>query len=391
MVTTVPLGARLLEQCEAVTAASPLPGGAPGELLLFRPGWVRTTHSKSGLMDEQAAARVLADFAGLGRDLVIDYEHATHMAEQRHDGTAPAAGWITALRWDPQRGLLARVRWLPKAAGMIARGEYRFYSPSYLIDKRDRRISALLSAALTNDPATIGIKPIAASRRVAAAQRAESKGDSKMNRIAEMLGLPPGASEDEILSALEAALGQASNPGDGGQIDGKRCAALATRLGLGAVQSEEELVAAARARMEKPPGFVPAAEVEKLELRIRTLEADKAKAEFETFCASGKGKGRIPPAMKAELEPIFLSDRARCEKIVAALPALAGEGSDFAGDPAAAKPPAGGQHPYEAELDEVCASRKVSRLEAIRIVRTEKPELFRSYRSERWGGPKAAV
>ena len=69
------------------------------------------------------------------------------------DGTAPAAGWITALEAVEGEGIYATVEWTAKAAEFIKAKEYRYMSPVIFISDDDRRAVKLASVALTNTPA----------------------------------------------------------------------------------------------------------------------------------------------------------------------------------------------------------------------------------------------
>lgn len=83
--------------------------------------------------------------------LVIDYEHASeHRAPQGLD--APAAGWVTRLEVRDGSAVWGHVEWTPKAAQQIQAREYRYLSPVFTYEKASRRIVALKSAGLTNQP-----------------------------------------------------------------------------------------------------------------------------------------------------------------------------------------------------------------------------------------------
>lgn len=139
----------------------------PAELVVWPAGWIETTKYEPFLMDEQGAREVIAAFGALGVDLPVDYHHASIDPTQRLDGAAPAAGWITALRWDPARGLVASVNWTERAAGYIANREYRYHSPVGIVRNSDKRFIELVNVSLTNEPATINPKAIAAGRYAA--------------------------------------------------------------------------------------------------------------------------------------------------------------------------------------------------------------------------------
>lgn len=114
------------------------------------------------VLDRKNAARVLKRFADYGNDLVCDFEHAS--VNRVTDGPMTPSGWIRQgaleLRSD---GLYARVDWDPAAEALIAQKKYRYYSPAFMTDDRGV-IQEVLPLALTNFPATIGMKPLVASR-----------------------------------------------------------------------------------------------------------------------------------------------------------------------------------------------------------------------------------
>ncbi|MCC6360405.1 MAG: hypothetical protein IT450_16825 [Phycisphaerales bacterium] len=201
--------------------------GVPDEIVLFRPGIIHTTRYDPRAVNAAAGARCVDAYRRLGRDLVIDYEHAG-LSGARFKGEAPAAGWIKSLRWDDRRGLLARVQWTAKARAMIQNREIRYLSPVYTSDGGQLR--ELLAASLTNDPAMIDPAALAASRSAEIADKGSddrslrigelamalgdnnNRGDldrliafvNKPNAwlIAPLLGLPRSASADEVKAAL---------------------------------------------------------------------------------------------------------------------------------------------------------------------------------------------
>ena len=98
---------------------------------------------------EDPAALVVA-FQQRHTPLVIDWEHASETrAPQGLD--APAAGWIHQL--EVRHGQLwGQVEWTGRAVQQIQDREYRYLSPAFTYRKGDRRIVALTSVALTNQP-----------------------------------------------------------------------------------------------------------------------------------------------------------------------------------------------------------------------------------------------
>ncbi|HUU98549.1 MAG TPA: phage protease [Phycisphaerae bacterium] len=139
------------------------PGGL-SEFVVFAPGEGRLCSGETFAMDAQAARNVIASFNGDKFDRVVDYDHQSIDPQARGaDGLAPAAGWISGLSWDPARGLVAAVTWTERGEQLVASGHYRFHSPVFYRD-RAGRVSELCSVGLTNSPAILDSRPLAASR-----------------------------------------------------------------------------------------------------------------------------------------------------------------------------------------------------------------------------------
>lgn len=88
---------------------------------------------------------------------------------------------------------------------MIGNREYRYLSPAILFNKEDRRVIKLKGAGLVHSPAL---------HLTALASQEDEMADtpSFMARLVELLKLDEGASEDDILQALEAMLSKGDKP-----------------------------------------------------------------------------------------------------------------------------------------------------------------------------------
>lgn len=132
----------------------------PRRVLVAPWGKVESTNG-SFVVDEEAARLAVEAFEAHGTDLPIDYEHQTLGGVYASPtGQAPAAGWIKRLVAEPGVGLLAEIEWTEQAERMLGNREYRYLSPVAIIRKRDRKLTAIHSVALTNKPAIIGMEPI---------------------------------------------------------------------------------------------------------------------------------------------------------------------------------------------------------------------------------------
>jgi len=136
---------------------------------------------------------VNAAFARLGRDLALDYEHASVFAPLAADPAASgtAAGWFhVTCRAD---GCYATsIRWTPKARERILSREYRYVSPTFMKDDATNRVTEILGCAITNNPATLNPTPLVLSGGVAGTPLARTLTEAERG-IARMSGATPEA------------------------------------------------------------------------------------------------------------------------------------------------------------------------------------------------------
>lgn len=150
-------------------------------------------------------------------DTLIDYEHNAN----RPDGDTRAAGWteIAGARAD---GIWVKPRWSADGLADVTGGNYRFLSPVFPwsemehLDGNRYRPLGFSGAALTNTPNLLPIKAVSNSARNSKtlsprvgnagtapdlAEREQEK--IQMNeKLIQALGLPPEATEDDVLSAV---------------------------------------------------------------------------------------------------------------------------------------------------------------------------------------------
>jgi phage I-like protein len=180
--------------------------------LIFRAGVNRTTKG-SFLFDKKAAASVMDHYTRHGVDVMIDLEHLSI------DAKAPnydpdARGWCK-LELDARGNLWAvAVKWTSDGARRLAEKLQRYISPAFLHDKQGAtpRIVRLFNIALVGMPATDEIPALVAASRSFTPSgllglttlnvRIETMDLAKM--IREKLGLPPEATDEDVMAALEA-------------------------------------------------------------------------------------------------------------------------------------------------------------------------------------------
>ena len=144
------------------------------------------------------AAAVVAATRALGGELPIDYEHQGELS--RSNGQpAPAAGWIKGV-YAEAGAVWAEVEWNARAAAMIEAKEYRFVSPLFTFNEQTRDVTAVLGAALTNDPALVALS----GRALARAGNNRSEDDMDLAQLRATLKLQPGATLEQINGAVAA-------------------------------------------------------------------------------------------------------------------------------------------------------------------------------------------
>lgn len=134
---------------------------------------------------------ILAAFIHDGKDMPIDFEHATEIKAPKGE-PAPAAAWVKELE---SRGgaIWGQIEWNQAGREALTKREYRYYSPVWLFEKESGRIVRLLSVGLTNRP----------NLRVTALNHEPSQEEKPMlKKLLKALGLSEEANEEAALNAI---------------------------------------------------------------------------------------------------------------------------------------------------------------------------------------------
>lgn len=247
---------------------------APDWVMLFPAGETIPARDGRSFSLSAAGAQALIDhFKADGKDLYVDYEHATQ--ERAPKGlSAPAVGWIVDL--DYRDGALwARVDWTDAGRAALTAREYRYISPSFYHDD-DGSVVALDGAGLTNQPAF----------RLPAVARAAANTETLMDKeLLEALGLKPDATEADVKTATLAIAKKAKDA-------------------EAATEAAEAELATARAEggtTPDPTRFVPRSDYEAATARIDALEAaetDRTKAAEEAAVDAAIQGGKATPGSR---------------------------------------------------------------------------------------------
>ncbi len=166
-------------------------GELPERILLLPAGQVEGRDGRKWLNSEPQV--VLESFAGLGRDLPVDVEHATELRAPKGE-PAPAAAWIKALN-NEGGAIWGEVEWLDVGRQLVGGRQYRYHSPVILYRPSDRVITGLTSVGLTNQP----------NLRLGALnseQDGEEQIMDELKKVKVALGLTEDADTEQILNAI---------------------------------------------------------------------------------------------------------------------------------------------------------------------------------------------
>lgn len=189
------------EQLVQIAAAIELVDGkAPTEFRVWRAG-ENPTDFGVHVFSASSAKSVMAVYEKRGNTLVVDYDHKSI----RSDGPADAgkaAGWFVPEVRDGEMWA-TRVEWTAAARAGIEAKEWRYFSPTYFT--RGGEIVRLVNIALTNNPATHNLEPLAAN--VLAALGGSNNGDRSMKLSSQDMQLAAA-----LVAAVEEVMGKAESP-----------------------------------------------------------------------------------------------------------------------------------------------------------------------------------
>lgn len=145
---------------ERYSADIPLPRiGAepPSELRLFHWG-LNQTKKGPVFLTKKSAAKIMAEYEQDGHALVFDKEHSMFNPKAAPEDMAAYGYFRLSLKED---GLWATdIQWTEEGKKDVQSGKWAFFSPAILKNPFSNLITKMLNAALTNLPATKGIRPL---------------------------------------------------------------------------------------------------------------------------------------------------------------------------------------------------------------------------------------
>lgn len=251
--------------------------------------------------DEKDADAVIKDFQDRGKDLVVDYDHATLSG-----GEAPASGWIKNLE-KGEDGLYATAEWTAKAEERLNGREYRYHSPVIFFSSKGRP-KALHSVALTNHPAFHGYPALAA----------DDLGDGDVDRNTNK----QGGNMNQSITALASALGVAVQFSDGKEDEAATVAKITEKIEAmkAATGKADAFLQGQNAKTfddvnGKIAGMVPASELE-------AAKAELAKFKSTEAVAKAFADGKLVEAQRKWAEEYAASNPQAFADFVASAPVV---------------------------------------------------------------------
>lgn len=288
----------------------------PTEFRIFRAGENRT---KKGvfLFEKKDAEQLMAKAEEHAADYSIDYGHAMFsiFSSGHPADTHSAAGWFK-----PQlrAGELwaTDVSWTPLATRKITDREFRYISPTFNRDESGH-IQELCNVALTNIPATNGLRPLVASATPEQREFLAALEDPTYPHH------PPPPQESPMNQALLALLGLAADATEAQLL------AAVTELAQKAAGGLEPTLATLTAK--KTPAEIlgtlmawktTAETVPTLTARITEIEGERAKSEVKALLDQAVADGKVAPAQVAMLTTMGQQNLEQLKAFVAAMPAV---------------------------------------------------------------------
>lgn len=204
--------AQIPDGCERIALNFELPadGSVSEWVQLIPPGRVVVGYDGRTWLNDNPEG-IVGNFRNDGRDLPLDWEHATEL--QAPKGLpAPAAAWGKELQAREGGAIWGRFEWTARGRDSVESKEYRYVSTVLLYEIESLRIVSISSVGLTNKP---NLALPALNQR-----QPQKEGESTMlKKLLILLGLAETATEEQALNTvkkmqgdLQTALNRAETP-----------------------------------------------------------------------------------------------------------------------------------------------------------------------------------
>lgn len=278
-------------------------GDVPEFIHLVPAGIFAAQDGRGPFTNDDPAAVIAASM--VGRKLAIDVNHAIDKRSDKGE-EAPAVGWVVALETRAD-GIWGKVEWNAAGRAKVAGKEYGFISPVLVHSKgKPHRVTRILRASLTNDPALTGL----------ASLNTNHSGDPAMEaELRAALGLAEDADQAAILAAVTSAAAAST-----------AMTKIAKAAGLQESATGDEIVAAFTARGDATEVTQLRDQVKTLNTQLTTLVTNTAKERATAFVDQAIADLKVVPALRDHFIARHVKDPAEVEAEVKLMPSLNGGG-----------------------------------------------------------------
>lgn len=286
----------------------------------------KTVQSSSGnfIIDDESFASIDEGFRKHSTDLVVDYEHQTLGGKYASpDGTAPAAGFVKALKYEKDRGIVASVAWTARARKFIKDGEYKYLSPVVIVRTSDRKAVGLHSIGLTNKPAIVGMERVAAKEPMPVVSVHQENPMDLQKELQKQIG-----TDTDTAEVLVNKVGELKKAAEAASAATLVANAARTALGLKPEAGESEVILAVNS-LKQSQNAVAAMQTE-----LTAIKNKQAEREVDELIAV-HGKTKINPNDPVDVKvcrDVALRDPEEFKKWMAARPVIVEGGRTTAPD-----------------------------------------------------------
>ena len=236
------------------------------------------------------AQQMVENFGRFNSKPFFDLDHCSIWGETR------AFGWVTGLEARADGVWVTGVQWTESGLALLTSGEYKYFSPAwYWNDSNPYSADGeeigcrLISIALTNTPQYYNADNLSKRNR-------EIRAMDFMTKLRELLGLPPEATEEQILTAV----GELKTKADAAPSATDQTAANANKAIADAVRSELGLKADApiEAVQTALASRKPKAGDKTLQEKFDELQAERAMEKAERLVDEAIAARKIVPAQR---------------------------------------------------------------------------------------------
>ncbi|MBK67914.1 MAG: hypothetical protein CMP22_07260 [Rickettsiales bacterium] len=230
---------------------------------------------------------------------MVDRDHARQLAQQ---GTpVPAAGWFKDYEAREDGSIWGLVEWTPKAKEELSSKEFKYFSPSFYVDKETREIVAITGGSITNTPNFTKMQALANQQKTVSQPKPEEK--EQMNplliKLASKMGIDAAKlTTDEVLE-LAAKKYQEAQGFQDSVLEIQGLVIEGEELDLASFKTAVEDAVKTKGEEFDPEKFVPKSLYDDLATRMDGLEKSKKEEQATSAVEEAMKAGKIAPAQKA--------------------------------------------------------------------------------------------